>query len=93
MDACFVGAPPKTLGRQVSLIGAVRELLVGGWRKRGLQMRVEVNDADGTVCTVNASEKWQSNGVVAAESDHTGKRCSLERWAFLVGVCRRFPRK
>lgn len=42
-----------------------------------LQMAVEVNDADGTVFTVDAAQQRQGDGVVTAEGDDTRKRLAL----------------
>ena len=53
MEACFEGAPPKTLGRQVSLF-IVSELNQS--TPEDVQMTVEVNHTDGAIGSVDASK-------------------------------------
>ena len=55
MEACLLGAPPKTFGRHVSLDERVSRGVEGGTGK--LQMRVEVDDADGAVCASDTAEE------------------------------------
>ena len=81
MAACFEGAPPKTLGRQVSLW--ISRLSKGVERERrewaeNVQVGVKVDDADGTVGSCDAAEKRQGDGVVAAESDDSGECLAFE---------------
>ena len=71
MLACSEGAPPKTLGRQVSLDGGVIGSFKGGNTRvdLGLQMAVKVDDGDGPVFSVDGTEKGEGDGVVASEGD------------------------
>ena len=76
IEACLLGAPPKTLGRQVSLQAKGQTetpiLYENGRvvRNRGiLQMAVKVDDTNGPVCPVHTSQKWEGNCVISAERD------------------------
>lgn len=40
-----------------------------GKEQRILQMAVEVDDTNGSICPVHTSQKWESNCVISAERD------------------------
>lgn len=54
--------------------------------KGGIQMRVEVDDADGPVGAGDAAEERERDGVVAAECDNSREGLALEGRAFLVWI-------
>lgn len=72
-------------GRSTSLIQLEREA--------SLQMTVEMNHADGTVFTVYAPQKRQSDGVITTQSDHAGKSLASLRIAFRLGIRMRRTRQ
>ena len=43
----------------------------------GVEMAVEVDDADGTVMAVDRAKKRKSDGVIASKSDQAGQRGAL----------------
>jgi len=49
-------------------------------------MAVKVNDADRTICTVDAAEEWKGDGVVTTESDHSRKCLALLRPALHICI-------
>ena len=52
----------------------------------GVEVAVEVDDADGAVGFVDAAEEGERDGVVAAEGDEAGEGFSLEGEALFVSV-------
>ena len=66
MLACSLGAPPKTLGRQVSLCEG-QHVGLGVWKEGGdVQMAVKVDDGDGTVFAVDGAEEGECDCVIAS---------------------------
>lgn len=71
IDAWIVGDPPKTFGRQVSLVEGHNLESMSGSRDSGedLQVAVEVNHADRTILADDAAEERERDRVVAAEGN------------------------
>jgi hypothetical protein len=91
--ACSLGAPPKTLGRQVSLKGV--SVWSGGWEREGnagwdLQMAVEVDDGYRAIFSVDGTQKRECDSMVSSKSDQARKCFAFLRWAGLVGMCVRW---
>jgi len=87
MLACSLGAPPKTLGRQVSLFrGLIRDQEREGRGGASVQMAVKVDDGDGAVFAVDGAEEGESDGVVTSKGDHTRECFAMLRRTGLVGV-------
>ena len=55
----------------------------------GVEVRVEVYDADGTVGFVDGAEEGERDGVVAAEGYDAGEGLFIFGWADLVCICGR----
>lgn len=52
----------------------------------GVEVRVEMYDADGTVGLVDGAEKGECNGVVASEGYDAGECPFVLGWADLLGI-------
>lgn len=52
----------------------------------GVQVAIEVDHRDGSICAVDGSQQREGDGVVTAQRDDTGKCLALLRGAELVGV-------
>ena len=93
VDVGVVGQQPFL--RSPVEVGAVvdRGLLAGCTTKDArlprVEVRVEVDDADGAIRFVDTAEEGQGDGMVAAEGDDAGKRLARLADARRVGSCGR----
>lgn len=85
MLACFDGAPPKTLGFQVSLVFLSRESDSSMWGSDS-QMAVEMDYADRSIGFVYAPQQRQRDSVVSAKRDDSRQRLPMLGRAQLVCV-------
>ena len=56
----------------------------------GVEMRVKVDDGDGTISTVDGAEEGESDGVVTSEGDDSWEGFAVLGWSFLLRVGGRF---
>lgn len=81
MDVSVVGE--QTFLGSVEEVSAVVDGGLLAWRTTkhlglpGVEMAVEVDDADGTVMAVDRAKKRKSDGVIASKSDQAGQRGAL----------------
>jgi hypothetical protein len=52
----------------------------------GVEMAVEVDDADGTVMAIDRAKKRESDGVIASKSNQAGQRGALFGWTRLISM-------
>lgn len=68
MDAISEGAPPKTLGRPITVSGSVFDLML---ELTCVQMAVEVDDGYRSVGAIDRAEQWKGDGMVTSQCDQT----------------------
>jgi hypothetical protein len=90
MDVSVVGE--QTFLGGVEEVSAVVDggLLAGRTAKDlglpGVEMAVEVDDADGTVMAIDRAKKRESDGVIASKSNQAGQRGALFGWTRLISM-------